>query len=119
MNDIVINYIDDIFDLDNYFIPILKHLWRTNVVTYFSCSGHEKDWSSCYLVFKYNRKFINYLWKNHLALEKTYNSIDKHYQYIVRIDYHRSYSEKIDNRIKDKLRRDHLLSILANYDRKI
>ena len=99
-------------NIDKYIVPLIKYLWKHDIVTYFSCAGHKDDWDSTYLVFKYNRRFINYLWKNGLAIERMYNSSDKRFQYIVRSEFREGLFCKEN---WQKLCRDRFLSILKNY----
>ena len=102
---------DDLDRIDEYILPLLKHLWKNKVITYFSCAGHSEERYKAYLSFKYNRKFINYLWNNNFAIERHYNDYDKRYQYIVRPNLEVSYTK-----YKRKICRDYFWSILSNYE---
>jgi len=91
--------IDD--KIDPYILPLLKHLWKNKITTYFSCSSHPPKEKNAYITFKYNKKLISYLYDNGFRCWGHWNAIDKYGQWCVET--------------KTKKERDKLFTVLSHY----
>ena len=88
-------------DIDPYILPLLIHLNKQNIKTYFSCAGHPPKYKDAYLTFKYNKKLIKYLFNNGFRCSGHWNTVDEKQQWYVEAN--------------GKLERDKLWAVLSNY----